>query len=69
MTYNIEKAPTENSFKIVVKVETADKNKVQTLSCVRYTGNGENSGMAILEFGLPSGFSLDQEDINKVGRV
>ena len=59
--------PTEKSFNLIVKVITADKNKVKAQSCVRYTGDGENSGMAIMEFGLPSGFSLDQDDIGKVG--
>jgi hypothetical protein len=67
VTYNVDKPPADKSFNLVVKVVTADKNKVQAQSCVRYTGDGENSGMAILEFGLPSGFSLD--DIEKVGFV
>ena len=49
-----------------MKVKNADSNKVEAESCVRYTGDGDNSGMAILEFGLPSGFSLDQDDITKV---
>jgi hypothetical protein len=67
VTYNVKTAPTDNSFEVVVKVGSSDNNKVEARSCVRYTGDGDNSGMAILEFGLPSGFSLDQEDVNKVG--
>ena len=66
MTYNVEKTPTENSFVLIVNVKNADSNQVEARSCVKYTGDGDNSGMAILEFGLPSGFSLDQEDLNKV---
>ena len=56
----------DKSFNLVVKVITAEKNKVQAQSCVDYTGDGEHSGMAIMEFGLPSGFSLDRDDIEKV---
>ena len=69
MTYNVDKPPTDKSFDLVVKVITADKNKVEAQSCVKYAGDGENSGMAILEFGLPSGFSLDQDDMEKVGSI
>ena len=67
VTYNVDKVPTENSFEVKVYVRNADKNEVKAQSCVRYTGDGENSGMAIMEFGLPSGFSLDQDHIDKVG--
>ena len=66
MTYNVDKAPADNSFKLDVQVITADKNKVKTQSCVSYTGEGDNSGMAIMEIGLPSGFIVDQDDIKEV---
>ena len=62
----MDKPPTDKSFDLVVKVITADKNKVQAQSCVKYEGDGEKSGMAILEFGLPSGFSLDRDVVEKV---
>ena len=62
----METPPKDKSFNLVVKVITAEKNKVQAQSCVSYTGDGENSGMAIMEFGLPSGFSLDRDDVEKV---
>jgi hypothetical protein len=66
VTYNVRNTPTDDSFVLFVNVKTADNNKVEARSCVKYAGDGENSGMAIMEFGLPSGFSLDQEDLNKV---
>jgi hypothetical protein len=67
VTYNVKEPPKKDkSFNLVVKVITAEKNKVQAQSCVDYTGDGEHSGMAIMEFGLPSGFSLDRDDIEKV---
>lgn len=66
MTYNTKEPPTDNSFKVVVNVETADRNEVETRSCVTYTGDGSKSGMTLMEFGLPSGFSLDQDEVNKV---
>lgn len=66
VTYNVDKAPTDNSFEVTVSVVTADNNEVTTRSCTKYTGDGDNSGMAILEFGLPSGFSLDPDEVNKV---
>ena len=62
----MDKPPTDKSFKLIVKVLTAEKNKVQAQSCVKFEGAGENSGMAILEFGLPSGFTVDRDDIEKV---
>ncbi|XP_028411916.1 CD109 antigen-like isoform X2 [Dendronephthya gigantea] len=66
VTYNVKNAPTDNSFNVKVKVKNVDNNKVEAESCVRYTGDGQNSGMAILEFGLPSGFSLDPDVVPKL---
>lgn len=66
VTYNVDKAPTDNSFEIIVQVIKSDKNKIEARSCVKYVGDGQKSGMAILEFGLPSGFNVDQDDVNEV---
>ena len=66
VTYNVDKPPTDKSFNLIVRVIEADNRTVKTRSCMTYAGDGQKSGMAILEFGLPSGFNIDQDDVNKV---
>ena len=62
----MDKPPSDKFFDLVVRVIEADNNKVKTRSCVKYSGDGQKSGMAILDFGLPSGFNIDQDDVNEV---
>ncbi|KAL5015784.1 hypothetical protein ScPMuIL_005373 [Solemya velum] len=62
--FNVEEEIEEPSFDLSVKLsdETLDSMKVQT--CVRWLKAG-SSGMAVEEFGVPSGFAVNLDSIER----
>ena len=68
VTYNVDKAPAESSFDFVLNVIRETDYEIEVKACSMWTENGQSSGMAIMDVGIPSGFELDADSVNKVRR-
>ena len=66
VTYNVDKAPEENSFDFLLKVVKETKYEIEIKACSQWTGGNQNSGMAVMDVGIPSGFELDWDTVDKV---
>lgn len=66
VTYNLEKAPTKRSFDFDLDIVTQTDYQIEAKACAKWTENADSSGMAVLEVGIPSGFTPDMEKIQKV---
>ncbi|KAH3835183.1 hypothetical protein DPMN_108530 [Dreissena polymorpha] len=65
LSFNVEQEIETPSFQIDVTIVTETIDTLSVKSCVKWLKNG-TSGMAIQEFGIPSGFEADLESIEKV---
>ena len=66
VNYNVDKAPEEASFDFLLDVIKETKFEVEVKACSMWTGNEQNSGMAVMDVGIPSGFELDWDSVEKV---
>ncbi|KAJ7374578.1 hypothetical protein OS493_004916 [Desmophyllum pertusum] len=66
VNYNVDKAPEEASFDFLLDVIKETKFEVEVKACSMWTGNEQNSGMAVMDVGIPSGFELDWDSVEKI---
>lgn len=66
VTYNLPEAPSKRSFDFDLNIVSQSDNQIETKACAKWTENEDSSGMAVLEVGIPSGFTPDMEKIEKV---
>ena len=66
VTYNVDKAPDENSFDFLLEVIRETDYEIEVQACSKWTENDQSSGMAVMDVGIPSGFELDQNSVDEV---
>ena len=66
VTYNVDKAPEDNSFDFLLEVVRETKYEIEVKVCSQWTDGKQNSGMAVMDVGIPSGFELDWDTVDKV---
>ena len=66
VTYNVDKAPGDNSFDFLLEVIRETKYEIEVKACSQWTVRKQNSGMAVMDVGIPSGFELDWDTVDKV---
>ena len=66
VTYNLNKAPGENSFDFLLEVIRETKYEIEVKACSMWTENDQDSGMVVMDVGIPSGFELDWDSVKKV---
>lgn len=68
VTYNVDKAPEDNSFDFLLEVVRETKYEIEVKACSQWTEKkkNQNSGMAVMDVGIPSGFELDWDTVDKV---
>ena len=66
VTYNVDKAPEDNSFDFLLEVIRETKYEIVIKACSQWTDRNQNSGMAVMDVGIPSGFELDWDTVDKV---
>lgn len=66
VTYNVDKAPDENSFDFLLEVIRETDYEIEVQACSKWTENDQSSGMAVMDVGIPSGFELDQNSVDKI---
>lgn len=66
VTYNVDKAPEENSFDFLLEVIRETDYEIEIQACSKWTENDQSSGMAVMDVGIPSGFELDQDSVDTI---
>ena len=66
VTYNVDKAPPESSFDFVLAVFEESTNKIELRACSKWTEKEQESGMVVMDIGIPSGFELDWDKVQEV---
>lgn len=66
VTYNVDKAPEDNSFDFLLEVVRETKYEIEVKACSQWNDKNQNSGMAVMDVGIPSGFELDWDTVDKV---
>lgn len=66
VTYNVDKAPEDNSFNFLLEVIRETEYEIEVKACSQWTVKNQNSGMAVMDVGIPSGFELDWDIVDKV---
>lgn len=66
VTYNVDKAPADSSFDFLLEVIRETKYEIEVKACSMWNGNDPDSGMAVMDVGIPSGFELDWDSVEKV---
>lgn len=66
VTYNVDKAPPESSFDFVLSVLKESANHIQLKACSKWTETEQESGMVVMDVGIPSGFELDWDKVQKL---
>ena len=62
----MDKAPPESSFDFVLEVLRETDSDIQLRACSMWTEKEQDSGMAVMDVGIPSGFELDWDSVQKV---
>ena len=62
----MDKAPPESSFDFVLSVLKESANHIQLKACSKWTETEQESGMVVMDVGIPSGFELDWDKVQKV---
>ncbi|XP_059162966.1 CD109 antigen-like [Physella acuta] len=57
------------TFDLTIRLKKETIHHLVLETCTRWLGNSPNSGMAVQEFGIPSGFDADLESITKLDIV
>lgn len=66
VTYNVDKAPPDSSFDFVLKVLRESNNEIELEACSKWTEKDQESGMAVMDVEIPSGFELDWDKVQKI---
>ncbi|XP_078364931.1 CD109 antigen-like isoform X2 [Oculina patagonica] len=66
VTYNVDKAPDESSFDFLLEVIRETKYEIEVKACSMWSENDQDSGMAVMDVGIPSGFELDWNSVEKI---
>ena len=66
VTYNVDKAPPESSFDFLLDVIRETDYEIDVKACSMWTENDQKSGMAVMDVGIPSGFELNWDGVEKV---
>ena len=66
VTYNVDKAPEDNSFDFLLEVVEETEYEIEVKACSQWTDGNQNSGMAVMDVGIPSGFELDWDTVDEV---
>ena len=66
VSYNVDKAPPESSFDFVLEVIRETNYEIELKACSKWTEEDQKSGMAVMDVGIPSGFELDWDGVEKV---
>lgn len=66
VTYNVDKAPPESSFDITLEIIKETHYEIVLKACSMWTDMEQESGMAIMDVGIPSGFALDWDSVEKI---
>lgn len=66
VTYNVDKAPPDSSFDFVLKVLKESNNEIELEACSKWTEKDQESGMAVMDIEIPSGFELDWDKVQKI---
>lgn len=66
VTYNVDKAPDDSSFDFLLEVIRETKYEIEVKACSMWTESDQSSGMAVMDVGIPSGFELDWNSVEKV---
>ncbi|XP_033103844.1 CD109 antigen-like [Anneissia japonica] len=64
VSYNMEEVDQVPAFNVVVTVVDDDPNNIQVEVCGQYLKE-EESGMSIMEVGIPSGFDVDEDKLKE----
>ena len=62
----MDKAPDDNSFDFLLDVIRETNYEIVIEACSQWTDPNQNSGMAVMDVGIPSGFELDWDTVDKV---
>lgn len=62
----MDKAPPESSFDITLEIIKETDYEIVLKACSMWTDMEQESGMAIMDVGIPSGFALDWDSVEKV---
>ena len=62
----MDKAPPDSSFDFVLKVLRESNNEIELEACSKWTEKDQESGMAVMDIEIPSGFELDWDKVQKV---
>ncbi|XP_059162968.1 CD109 antigen-like [Physella acuta] len=66
VSYNVLSEIEVKSFDLKLEMVKETLNSLYMETCTRWLGYGLSSGMAVQEFGIPSGFEADLESITKL---
>lgn len=62
----MDKAPPNSSFDFVLTVLRESNNEIELEACSKWTEKEQESGMAVMDIEIPSGFELDWDKVQKV---
>ena len=62
----MDKAPPDSSFDFVLKVLRESNNEIELEACSKWTEKDQESGMAVMDIEIPSGFELDWDKVQRV---
>eukprot|EP00057_Strongylocentrotus_purpuratus_P024790 XP_011679264.1 PREDICTED: CD109 antigen [Strongylocentrotus purpuratus] len=61
--YNMLEVRSSDVFDVTITILGSDTNSLDLRACGRYTGNGEGTGMSIMDIGIPSGFYVEEDPL------
>lgn len=56
----------DSSFDFLLEVIRETKYEIDVKACSKWTDRNQNSGMAVMDVGIPSGFELDWDTVDMV---
>ena len=62
----MDKAPPESSFDFSLVVMRETDYEIELKACSKWTEKDQESGMAVMDVGIPSGFELNWDSVDKV---
>ncbi|XP_073231989.1 CD109 antigen-like [Porites lutea] len=66
VSYNVDKAPPESSFDFSLVVMRETDYEIELKACSKWTEKDQESGMAVMDVGIPSGFELNWDSVEKL---
>lgn len=62
----MDEAPVDSSFDFLLEVIRETKYEIDVKACSKWTDRNQNSGMAVMDVEIPSGFELDWDTVDMV---